>query len=187
MIISMSFLLLSLLGNGNTSDGCPSNCCHSWYKKYFLRSLSSKEKYHHQLHILCDALLTGTKSPLYKLYQCYNEQAMITFTGFDERCFDYVLEANIFDAFTSFLDGKITQLEQKTCGWKRMICINDCLGLVLGWTRTHRFMMTLQLILEWPWQNYWCIYALSLVDHWNFQSSSLGGNISSIKRKNQGI
>ena len=148
MIVSTSFLPLSLLNDGNTSDGCPSDHCPSCYKKPFLKSLSLKERYHHQWRIPRNALLTVTKSPWHKLCQYCKDQAMKAFTGFDARHFDYVLEkfANMFDAFTPFLDGKITLLKQNTCGHMRMIHPEDCLGLVLAWTRTCGSLMKFQLI-----------------------------------------
>ena len=89
MIISTSFLL---------------------YTKSFLKGLSLKERFPCKGPIPHDALLTGTKSPWHKLYQCHDDQAMKTFTGFDARCLDYVLEkyANMLDALTTFFDGKVT-------------------------------------------------------------------------------
>ena len=96
-------------------------------------------------YISCNVLPTVTKSPWNKLYQCHNNKAMITFTCFDERCFYYVLVkfANMFDAFTPFVDCKITLLEGKKCWLKRMIHPEDCLGLVLSWTRMHGSMVAL--------------------------------------------
>ena len=100
------------------------------------------------------------KSPGRTLYKCNNHQAMITFTDFDARCFDFVLAifANMFDAFTPFLDGKITWLEQNTCGCKRMIQPEDSLGLVLGWTILVDLWWHFNSFLEWLWWIYWCIY-----------------------------
>ena len=53
---------------------------------------------------------------------------------------------NMFDVFICFLDSKRTPLEQNTCGHKSIIQLEDCLGLVLGCTRTHGSMIELQLI-----------------------------------------
>ena len=71
-----------------------------------------KERYCHLWHIPHDVLLTVTK-----LYQCCNNEAMITFTGFHVKCFNYVLAkfANMFDAFT-FVDCKIASLKEAHLG-----------------------------------------------------------------------
>ena len=43
MIISMSFLFLSLVNNGSTSDGCRFDCHHSRYKKTLLKAFHWKK------------------------------------------------------------------------------------------------------------------------------------------------
>ena len=107
---------------------------------------------------------------------------MITFTGFDARYFDYVLKkfANMFDAFTPFLDGKIARLMQNTCWYKRMIHPEDCLRFVFCWTRTHGSMMALQLIFGITMTNllmYLCFR------HWLIVEIFNPHDLAAIKRK----
>ena len=76
-----------------------------------------------------------------------NDQALITLTGFDVKSFHFLLIkfAPTFDGWTPHVDTTITQITT-TRGRRRMIRPEDCLGLLLAWSRTRGSMMVLQLI-----------------------------------------
>ncbi len=55
----------------------------------------------------------------------------------------------VFDSYTPFVPSGTSCFErekQPKKGRQRMICPEDCLGLVLAWTRTRGSLMALQLI-----------------------------------------
>jgi hypothetical protein len=83
---------------------------------------------------------------------------MITLTGFDCASFASlcVLFAPVFDSYTPFVPSgtscfKWEKLPNK--GRKRKIRPEDCLGLVLAWTRTRGLLMALQLIFGMTYSN----------------------------------
>ena len=77
---------------------------------------------------------------------------MITMTGFDLKTFKIVcaLFSNLYYGYSPFAK----ECEEDTTiipklsprGWKRKIRAEDCLGLVLAWTRTRGSMAVLQMI-----------------------------------------
>jgi hypothetical protein len=93
-----------------------------------------------------------------KLYEAHNDQGLITLTGFDCACFASLCEifAPIFDSYTPFIpSGKscFERKKQKNKGMKQKIRPEDCLGLVLAWTRTRGSLMALQLIFGMTFSN----------------------------------
>jgi hypothetical protein len=81
---------------------------------------------------------------------------MITLTGFDCATFDSLCEifTPVFDSYTPFVPSGVSCFErtiQQNKGRPRMIRPEDCLGLVLAWTRTRGLLMVLQLIF---WMTY---------------------------------
>ena len=93
-----------------------------------------------------------------KLYKAQNDQWLITLTGFDCACFASLCEkfAPIFNSYTPFIPSGTSCFErekQKNKGMKQKICPEDCLGLVLAWTRMRGSLMALQLIVGMTFSN----------------------------------
>ena len=83
---------------------------------------------------------------------------MITLTGFDCASFASLCEifAPVFDAYTPFVPSGTSCFENekiKNKGRPRNIRPEDCLGLVLAWTRTRGSLMALQLIFGMTYSN----------------------------------
>ena len=78
-----------------------------------------------------------------------NNQGMITYTGFDFESFNKICSefAKVFDAYSPFgKDDNVTIIPKlNKRGRKRKIQAEDCLGLVLAWTRTRGSMTVLQM------------------------------------------
>ena len=74
---------------------------------------------------------------------------MITLTGFNSEAFHYLLVqfAPVYDLYSPFVDedGYIVK-KIKNMGRPHTIRPEDCLGLLLAWTRTRGSLMVLQLI-----------------------------------------
>ncbi len=119
---------------------------HSRYRKKFFRTLSIEESHHWYRKILQCALIPLKLSPWQKLITLQNNQAYITMLGFDCNSFDQVLKkfvSPMFSGHTSYVEsGMIVELV-KTCGQKREVQPEDCLGLVLVWTRTRGLLNVL--------------------------------------------
>ncbi len=121
---------------------------HSQYQKMFFKHLCREEQHQCSHVIPRSSLLRIHHSPWHKLYSSKNDQAFITLTGFDVDGFNTILHifAPIFDDYTPFnTDGSIIPLTT-TKGPKRHVQPEDCVALVLAWTRTRGSMMNLQLI-----------------------------------------
>ena len=93
-----------------------------------------------------------------KVYEAQNDQGLITLTGFDCASFVSLCEifAPVFDSYTPFIPSGTSCFEReklKNKGWKQKIRPEDCLGLVLAWTRTRGSLMALQLILGMTFTN----------------------------------
>ena len=74
---------------------------------------------------------------------------MITLTGFDFVSFEYLcnLFAPYYNDFSPWTDPEGYIVRKKTKrGRPRLLSAEDCLGLVLAWTRTRGSLMALQLI-----------------------------------------
>jgi hypothetical protein len=76
---------------------------------------------------------------------------MITLTSFDCAAFAFLCAQflPVFDSYTPFAPSGMSCFERekpKNKGRKQSICPEDCLDLVLAWTRTRRSLMALQLI-----------------------------------------
>lgn len=74
---------------------------------------------------------------------------MITLTGFDFVSFEYLcnLFAPFYNDFSPWTDSEGYIVRKKTKrGRPRLLSAEDCLGLVLAWTRTRGSLMALQLI-----------------------------------------
>ena len=123
---------------------------HSRYRKTFFSQLDEEEKARRRRRIPRCSLLPVKWSPWRRVYQSRNDQAMITFTGFDCDTFAYVLSkfGPIFSEYSPFIDTKYGYIVRRTNrrGRKRSIAAHDALGLVLGWTRTRGSLMALQML-----------------------------------------
>ena len=117
---------------------------HSRYQKRFHRALSNEERQLRQRHIPRISLHPVHGCAWQKLFFSYNNQALITLTGFDHGTFEYVLGlfTPLFDNYSPFGDIDV-KLDKR--GRKRQITAVDCLGLVLAWTRTRGSLMHLQM------------------------------------------
>ena len=122
---------------------------HSRYMKQFFNSLEMEERRIRQRSIPRVSLLAQHQSAWHRLYKSESDQALITLTGLDFQSFHLLCceFAPIFDNFSPFGEesGKLVQLQYST-GRPRKISAQDCLGLVLAWTRTRGSLMALQLI-----------------------------------------
>jgi len=83
---------------------------------------------------------------------------LIILTGFDCASFAslYEIFSPIFDSYIPFIPSGTSCFDQeklKNKGRKQKICPEDCLGLVLAWTRTRGSLMALQLILGMTFSN----------------------------------
>ena len=100
---------------------------------------SDYERYIRQRRIPRRSLLSVEKSPWRRVYTSGDPQAMITLTGFDIDSFHYIcnLFAPYYYEFSPFIDteGFIVKKKSKR-GRPRLMTAEDCLGLVLTWSRT---------------------------------------------------
>jgi hypothetical protein len=82
---------------------------------------------------------------------------MITFAGLDMNAFLYLVPkfAPLFDDYTPFQDRVIVK-KNKT-GRKRKVRPEDCLALVLAWTRTRAQVSQMQLLFGMTYSNI-CVY-----------------------------
>jgi hypothetical protein len=133
------FVLISLLvldddGTNNLRE------IHSRYCKSFHKSLGIIKRWCWQRNIPQCCLQDPSKSAWRKLYRSRNDQGMITLTGFDCAAFASlcVQFALVFDLYTPFVPSGTLCFEskkQENKGREQLICTEDCLGLVLTWTR----------------------------------------------------
>ena len=90
------------------------------------------------------------QNPWRQVFQSKNDQVLITLTGFHFDAVEYLLQcfAPVYEDYTSFIDtgGHIVQKISHT----RRPHFNrpeDCLDLLLVWSRTHGSLMVLELIV----------------------------------------
>jgi hypothetical protein len=131
---------------------------HSRYRKDFFRSLDRVHRQLRQRKIPRCSLQDQSSSAWRRLYDSRNDQGMITLTGFDHAAFDFLcgIFAPVFDSYTPFVPPGTSCFErtkQPKKGRPRMIRPEDCLGLVLAWTRTRGSLMALQLIFGMTYTN----------------------------------
>ena len=114
---------------------------NSRYRKAFLGTLSAEDRRLRQRRLNRPSLLPVSKSPWRKALASRDDQALITTTGFNYESLKYIFAsfAPIFDDYSPFLDEKIVK-KHSTKGRKRKIHVEDCVGLVLMWTRTRGSM-----------------------------------------------
>ena len=117
----------------------------------FHSRLSLEGIHRHDRRIPCVALLDPTTetTPWEHLYTSGSDQALITTTGLDYHCFDYLEEqfAPLFNTHTPWSeDGSIRPLDpnRRPGGHPRKITSDACLALVLTWTRTKGSLWILQ-------------------------------------------
>jgi hypothetical protein len=107
------------------------------------------ERYIRQRRIPRHSLLSVKRSPWRRVFNSGDPQAMITLTGFDMDSFMYIcaLFRPLYNDYSPFIDedGYIVKKKTKR-GRPRLMMAEDCLGLVLAWTRTRGCLMSLQLI-----------------------------------------
>ncbi len=124
---------------------------HSQYRQEFLICLDIIQRRQRQRKIPRCCLQDPSDSAWRKLYEAQNDQGMVTLTGFDCASFSSLCSmfAPVFDLYTPFFPFGTSCFErekQPKKGRRRMIRLEDCLGLVLAWTRTRGSLMALQLI-----------------------------------------
>ena len=123
---------------------------HSRYRKEFYNSLDDKLKRLRQRRLSRHSLLHQRRSPWRKLFHSKCDQGMITLTGFDYESFGLVCQkfAPVFNCYFPFgKEDDVTITPKRTRrGRRRIISAEDCLGLVLAWTRTRGLLAVLQMI-----------------------------------------
>jgi len=133
---------------------------HSRYRHEFLKSLSDEERRLRSRKIPRASLLTLAASPWRNLLASDVDQSLITMTGFDGISFASLLQkfAPLFDDYTPFHTSHILLKQDPSKGGRpRMVRPEDCLGLVLVWTRTRGSLAALQLIFGMTCSNI-CMY-----------------------------
>ncbi len=134
---------------------------HSRYRKKFLKSLSEEERCLRSRKIPRASLLTLNMSPWCNLFVSEVDQALITMTGFKGISFASLLQkfAPLFDDYTPFNTSHILlkQGDPSKGGRPRKVHPEDCLGLVLVWTRMRGSLMALQFIFGMTCSNL-CMY-----------------------------
>jgi len=151
------FSIIALLLSDD-ADGGRQNRVHSRYCKDFLKSLDIIGRRLRQRKIPRSCLQDPSESAWRKLYEAQNDQGIITLTGFDYVSFASlcVIFAPVFDSYTPFIPSGTSCFEYekiKNKGRPRNIRPEDCLGLVLAWTRTRGSLMALQLIFGMTYTN----------------------------------
>ena len=153
------FVIASLLIMDGYQDGRRNQIeIHSRYRKAFFNRLDARARRIRQRKIPRCCLHDPSTSTWRRLYEAQNDQGMITLTGFDCASFASLCElfAPVFNSYTPFVPSGMscfewTKLPNK--GRKRNIRPEDCLGLVLAWTRTRGSLMALQLIFGMTYSN----------------------------------
>jgi hypothetical protein len=154
-----SFMLRLLLVRVTAAGDSPV-VKHSRYRHEFLRSLSDEERRLRSRKIPRASLLTLAASPWRNLLASDVNQSLITMTGFDGVSFTSLLQkfAPLFDDYTPFHTSHILLKQDPSKGGRpRMVRPEDCLGLVLVWTRTRGSLAALQLIFGMTCSNI-CMY-----------------------------
>ena len=151
------FVLISLLFVDDEHE-CRRKKIHSRYRKDFLKSLDIAERRLRSRKIPRSCLQNQSESVWRKLYEAHNDRGLITSTGFDSACFAPLCEifAPSFDSYTPFIPSGTSCYEReklKNKGRKRKIHLENCLGLVLAWTRTRGLLIALQLICGMTFSN----------------------------------
>ena len=142
------------------AGGLPVAKKHSRYRKKFLKSLSEEERRLRSRKIPRASLLTLDMSPWRTLLASNVDQSLITMTGFDGASFASLLQkfAPLFDEYTPFNTSHILLKQDPSKGGRpRKVRPEDCLGLVLVWTRTRGSLTALQLIFGMTCSNL-CMY-----------------------------
>ena len=137
---------------------CRRKKIHSRYRKDFLNSLDIVGRRMRSRKIPRPCLQNQSESVWRRLYEAQNDQGLITLTGFDRASFASLCEifAPSFDSYTPFIPSGTSCFEReklKNKGRKQKIRPEDCLGLVLAWTRTWGSLMALQLIFGMTFSN----------------------------------
>ena len=97
------------------------------------------------------ALVDIGHSSFQHLYLSRNDQAFITFTGLDYFSFQYLLEkfTPLYNWYSPYsIIGKITVVRETVVkkGRPHLLGPADCLGLVLGYTRTRGSLFAVQMV-----------------------------------------
>lgn len=125
------------------------NWVHSRNRKKLRSEQDQYERYVRQRRIPRNSLLSVERSPWRRVYSSADDQAMITLTGFDMASFHYVCQlfAPAYDGYSPFIDEEgFIMRKRSNAGRPRFMNAEDCLGLVLAWSRTRGSLMALQLI-----------------------------------------
>jgi hypothetical protein len=145
-LVAFRLLLYRMARNG---DCLPVVEQHSRYRKEFLKNLTEEERRLCSRKIPRASLLSLAKSPWRNLLALQVDQALITMTDFDGVSFASLLQkfAPLFDNYTPFDTSHIKLKPDPSKGGRpRKVRLEDCLGLVLVWTRTRGPITVLQLI-----------------------------------------
>ena len=133
---------------------------HSGYRKTFLKCLLEEERRLCSRKIPRVSLLSLDLSPWRTLLDSNVDQSLITMTGFDFASFASLLQkfAPLFNEYTPFASSHIFLKQDPSKGGRpRKVRLEDCLGLVLVWTRTRGSLTALQLVFGMTSSNL-CMY-----------------------------
>jgi DDE superfamily endonuclease len=150
MTLSLTFLLILLAVEIQRRKRGRDRFQHSRLKKIFYRQLSPLQRTLRDRRIPRSALQDPANSAWRVLFTSGNNQALITLTGLNFETFGWLLERfePIYESHSPFIShtGRIVPIQNPGRGRKRLMAAEDCLGLVLAWTRTRGTNMVLQLI-----------------------------------------
>ena len=122
---------------------------HSRYKKAFYKRLSYNQRKMRNRRVPRAGLLRPEVSAWRKVYESKNNQTFVTLTELDCASF-HALVPQFEEHYTSTspspdANGKYVPIDPKR-GRNRLLRPEDCLGLVLMWTRTRGSLSSTQLI-----------------------------------------
>ena len=124
------------------------NRIHSRYAKRFYLSLNAEERRRRDRRIPRLALVEPKMSAWKKILSSGNDQSLITTTGLDFNVFKE-LKQRFEPEYSRYslvpIEGKYVKVKDKS-GRRRLINGEDCLGLVLVWSRTRGSLAFLQVI-----------------------------------------
>jgi DDE superfamily endonuclease len=123
---------------------------HSRYAKAYYKNLSKRQRKLRSRCIPRRALQHPHCSAWRKLLSSADDQSLITLTGLDHSTFNWLhrLFKPYYYYYTPHVDnkGRIIPIPFKGRGRPRLMKSEDCLGLVLAWTRTTGAMFIIQMV-----------------------------------------
>ena len=143
-----------LLADSTTQASDPPRRIHTRYLKKFWKSLSDRQRRRRDKRIPRNALLSTRRSPWRRVLHSQSDQALITVTGLDHATLHYALElfAPLFDNYTPH-NCDIIRAHNPKLGRPRKIRPEDCMGILLCWSRTQGSLIWLQMVFGMTYSN----------------------------------